>query len=439
MSKYETPQTVTPIGIAKDRVPRPSLLADRSQADRASALGPAFLLSIIENTPACIKVMDLDGSLLFINHRGVCENELESAESVIGSVWWSRWPTELRNGVRDAFLKARDGAETQFRGYCQTARGKLKWWDVSLVPLRALNGEVIRILGTSRDVTREVVETAELRESEAQLQQLTLLQAEGLTAKDSIIATTELATREVDHRVKNSLQMVQSMLNLRSRDADHPEVKTELAGAANNVATVARVHEQLYRTGAEETVELSSYLRALSEDLTTSAQQMSAQVTISPGPVGRVSSDLATAIGVAIAELASNALKHAFSDRTDASDCTLSIDHSIAPISGHHRIVFADNGKGMPADFDLSKSSRLGMRVIVELLKAKDYGIALQRSERGARFLITSTTDLAKATSATRIVGDAERAAVREGLTNGLRLRQRSRSPVQRCNQALRE
>lgn len=85
------------------------------------------------------------------------------------------------------------------------------------------------------------------------------------------IQQKDLMLKEVNHRVKNSLQLVSSLLRLESRQISDPVTRRHFDEACSRVATVARVHERLYKTDKVGVVEFGMFLRDLCADLAHSA------------------------------------------------------------------------------------------------------------------------------------------------------------------------
>ncbi|WP_159992502.1 EAL domain-containing protein [Roseomonas sp. 18066] len=112
-----------------------------------------FLLSILEGTTDCIKVLDLRGRLLFINSPGLQLFETSAASDVIGSDWTAFWPDQLRGAAQGAIRAAAKGKPTRFVGAGRTFRGTLKWWDNALAPVFGDSGTVEYIVCISRDVS----------------------------------------------------------------------------------------------------------------------------------------------------------------------------------------------------------------------------------------------------------------------------------------------
>ena len=74
-------------------------------------------------------------------------------------------------------------------------------------------------------------------------------------AKDSLLVQKDMLMREVNHRVKNSLHMIASLLSLQGDGIDDPETRRQFADADNRVSTVAQLHQRLYQTDKLQSVE----------------------------------------------------------------------------------------------------------------------------------------------------------------------------------------
>ena len=148
---------------------------------------------LLQASPDCVQILSPDGILQVINSRGIRLFEMDDQPSPIGSPWENLWPAEEVGRVRGALDAARAGRQTQFQGFCPTARGTPRWWDVLVAPAPGAAGEP-RLVAISRDITEAMTAAA---------------------AKDRLLRDKDLLMQEVHHRVKNSLQMVQNLLSLR--------------------------------------------------------------------------------------------------------------------------------------------------------------------------------------------------------------------------------
>lgn len=112
-----------------------------------------FLNSVLQASVDCIKLIELDGRLSFMNANGLCLMEIDDFAAVSGAFWWDLWPAESAEIVRSAVEAAREGRPMRFEAYCPTAKGRPRWWDVAVAPIVDETGAVTRLSSISRDIT----------------------------------------------------------------------------------------------------------------------------------------------------------------------------------------------------------------------------------------------------------------------------------------------
>jgi two-component sensor histidine kinase len=213
---------------------------------------------------------------------------------------------------------------------------------------------------------------------------LTLLRdVSDLRQLDRVVMNKEAAVREVHHRVKNNLQTISSLLRLQARRSDEAETKIALNEAERRVRSIAVVHEVLSREPGEEVVfdEIVRSLVLLVEDSVLALHPVEIVVN---GDLGVLSTDLATPLAVALAELLTNAVEHAFTD-FDGSDnehvgvVTLNLyiedDQAVAEIR--------DNGRGLGENFSLEVPTSLGLSIVRDIIRAQLYGEIEMKSVAG--------------------------------------------------------
>lgn len=167
----------------------------------------------------------------------------------------------------------------------------------------------------------------------------------------------EMLRKEVDHRVKNSLQSLSSLVRLSGRKAKSEETTEALATIGSRIDAVAMLHEELYRTDAGHIIELGRYV----ENLVSHFRQ------IAPDNVSlncqasqiKVTSNEAVAVGTLINEFVANAFKHAFPDHRAGQ-----IDVFVTRIADGRRVCVncRDDGVGLSEGADLSTGG-LGMQI----------------------------------------------------------------------------
>ena len=137
----------------------------RHDAEQSLRESVEFNRSLMDGSGDCLKVLDVDGRVLMMNAPGMCQMEIDDFELLRGQEWASLWPPECREALRAAVERARTGKLGSFEALCPTVKGTLKWWEVSVSPVRsAPGGPVVRLLSVSRDITaRRQAEAARAR------------------------------------------------------------------------------------------------------------------------------------------------------------------------------------------------------------------------------------------------------------------------------------
>jgi len=136
-------------------------VTERKQADEAVRASEEFKRSIIVSSPDCIKVLDLQGRLLSLE-AGHDLLGVTDFTALAGTSWIDLWldPRDRAAAV-GAVAAAVAGGTGKFVGFFRNLRGEDKWWEVTVTPIRGPDGQTIRLLGVSRDVTeRHALEDA---------------------------------------------------------------------------------------------------------------------------------------------------------------------------------------------------------------------------------------------------------------------------------------
>ena len=142
---------------------------DRSRAMRELQESESFTRSVLASSPDCIKIMDLEGRLLTINEGGCEQMEIGDLATCLNRPWLDFWGTAEEEAA-EAFAKAKQGLTQRFEGFCPTAKGTPKWWEVVVTPVRDSSGETIRILSLARDITARKADEQERERLTQELQ-----------------------------------------------------------------------------------------------------------------------------------------------------------------------------------------------------------------------------------------------------------------------------
>ncbi len=132
-----------------------------------------FNRSLMDGSDDCVKVLDTDGRLLLMNAPGLCAMEIDDFGPLCGQPWPKMWPADLEPEIQRAMTSALEGTSYSFQAFRSTAKGTPRWWDVTVSAVRnPVNGQVVRLLAVSRDITERKRAEEQLREREQFVQRI---------------------------------------------------------------------------------------------------------------------------------------------------------------------------------------------------------------------------------------------------------------------------
>lgn len=185
--------------------------------------------------------------------------------------------------------------------------------------------------------------------------------------------------REMSHRIKNSLGVVSGLLRINANSVADPAAKTLLHDAEHRVLTIAHVHNHLWQGERIGEVNIGEFLRELCKSLGRSVDGVT--IDCSADDVV-IDADFAIPIGLMVNELVTNAVKYAFEPGGPGKVV-------VALQAGEEelRLVVEDDGRGLPADFDLAAARKsFGIRVITSLAGQLQGQLRAENLAQGCRF-----------------------------------------------------
>jgi two-component sensor histidine kinase len=204
----------------------------------------------------------------------------------------------------------------------------------------------------------------------------------------SAVERQQLLLKEIHHRVKNSLQLVSSMLNLQASDGADPALRRELHEASNRVLTIARAHERLYKDDDVTEIDLGNYLQDVCGDLHRSSSGCTVEVKAAEGI--RLSTDRAIALALVATELITNAAKYAYSDREKGA-----VRVVLSRLGDEHiQLSVSDDGVGLPPGFSPTESKGLGMRIVRAFASQLGAKLDVAARQRGAELTLVVPLNL---------------------------------------------
>ena len=186
-------------------------------------------------------------------------------------------------------------------------------------------------------------------------------------------AQVQKALEEIQHRVKNHLAMVVSMIRLQS-GASKVDPEQGFNMLARRVETLQLLYEELsmesdasHSHGGDETVALGAYLSRVANAVAHLDGRSGVRVNIDAEKI-RVPFQTATQLGLILSELTTNALQHAFEGREEG---LLEIEAKLLS-NGVFRLVVSDDGIGIPEEIDWPQQGNLGGRIVRSLVHGLD-------------------------------------------------------------------
>jgi two-component sensor histidine kinase len=194
--------------------------------------------------------------------------------------------------------------------------------------------------------------------------------------------------REMNHRVKNSLGIVASLLRLQARDLDDGELLPHLEEAAARVGAIARAHDLLFQTPDLERLDVGRYIASVCKELDASFAISEIRTDAESGIV--ISADRAISAALIVNELVASAVKHAQPGREVGQ-----IWVRVVSIGGERfSISVRGDGLELPPGFQPGKTKALGMRIVTALIEQLGGTLTFSALESGTEFVVTAPRNL---------------------------------------------
>jgi two-component sensor histidine kinase/ligand-binding sensor domain-containing protein len=197
----------------------------------------------------------------------------------------------------------------------------------------------------------------------------------------------EVLLKEIHHRVKNNLEVISSLLMLQKNNITDEKAKAALAEGQSRVQSIALIHHKLYRTDDLASVEMKGFAKDLFKQVADVYNKPGGKIRFDTSETEMtVDTDSAVPLGLILNELFTNAFKYAVAPEKE-NIFSLQLTELLIADETHYKLVFRDNGKGMPADFNIEQTTSLGMKVI-QLLTKQLGGSLKHYNDNGAVFEI---------------------------------------------------
>jgi PAS domain S-box-containing protein len=323
------------VGVCRDISERRAAEEERNRSER-------FLSRILATIPDPVFVKNAEHRFVLVN-EALCALVGRSRQEVIGKL--------------DADLLNMDEAKVFLAGDDQVlSTGEENLAEECLTDVHGHTRVIVTkkglfvdsrgerfIVGVIRDVSEEKRKEARLRDS---------------------LQEKEVLLKEVHHRVKNNLQIISSLLFLQQEGIEDPAIQGMFEESRHRIASMALVHEELYRSGDLGRVDVKEYLERLAPKVVASLRgQKRLELALELSPC-RLPLDKVIPFGLIVNELLTNAVKHGFVDR-EAGLIRVAVDMEDALV----RLAVEDDGVGLPVGFHPDAVRSLGMQLVVQLTR----------------------------------------------------------------------
>ncbi len=186
-----------------------------------------------------------------------------------------------------------------------------------------------------------------------------------LTNKNQIISQAlsdnKILLKEVHHRVKNNMQVVSSLLQLKSKHTDNELAKEALLDSQKRIDSMRLAHQRMYQKGNYEQIDIIEYCNDIVRLLLHPIEKPQDSFMVN-GETLWINVEQAQALGFIIHELIANSIKHAWDKKQPKL-----VEISISKLNDEIQFGYSDNGKGLPNNFDIKTTKSFGMKLIHSL------------------------------------------------------------------------
>lgn len=364
------------------------------EAERRYSERLQLYIESLEEASDCILIADSSGVLMYANNT-ITHGLNKAPSEVIGESMWTvlfEDDEDVESAQKTLENEGRYHGEVQVAG----VDGVSVTHDVTIALVQQSTLNEKAYVGISRDVTERKITEAELEAYRKNLEELVEERTQALQkeiAENKAIQVhladslqeKELLIKEVHHRVKNNMQVISSLLSIQAQGAGDDVYSNLLNESQQRIKSMALIHETLYQSADLLKIDFQEYIESLTTSLSRSYVVPGVSVLVDVN-VENVELDLETAVpcGLVINELVSNSLKHAFKGK----EGTGVIDIDFVINQRNYSLRIADNGVGLPENFDLTKNTSMGME-IVSILTTQLEGELEAHNDEGAVFEIS--------------------------------------------------
>ncbi|MDD3806867.1 MAG: PAS domain S-box protein [Candidatus Marinimicrobia bacterium] len=330
----------------------------QKRAEESLKASETLFHSVWEHSNDGMRLTDEKGMMIKVNNAfceivGKKRSELEG--QLLGVIYAPHEQQRIVNGYKE------NVAQKKIKPYIERPYilwdGTQKWFGVSIAFIH--NSLVLSVF---RDITERVKDHESLRQ---------------------MVQQKEILMKELQHRVKNNLNIISNIIFLEMRQVKDPDVRNIFINIRNRIQSMVTIYDQFNLSEDMEMILLDKYLKTLGdcilEILTSYSGRIVLNATIEPIALD---TNRAVSVGLILNEVITNAVKYAYtSDEKGEIDLTV--------YSDGEEIIFKvkDYGKGLPPDFSFENLKGMGLLLITNLAKQLQGTVNMKR-DNGTTFIL---------------------------------------------------
>ncbi len=273
---------------------------------------------------------------------------------------------EDRQTLKDA-IRNRETISHEILNYKKD--GTPFWNELHMAPMLDDHGELLYFIATQVDVTDRIARQDNLKHE---------LDAQTEALRDQAERTHHMA-REMTHRVRNSLALIQAMLRMQLSSLTDDTARNALIGALSRIQAIVEIQRIIEHGDLDARVQIGDIIGSISEKLDHISR---AHVAASADPI-EIGEELITPVALIVSELVTNAQKHAYGPDQGG----------IIAVTARRKddgieIAIRDDGKGLPADFDPRAVKGFGMKMLMHEIDHLGATLRIERLEKGTAFIV---------------------------------------------------
>ncbi len=334
-------------------------ITERKRTEEALLQSELNYRRFYEEDLSGIFLSTIDSGIKSCNQAYVDMMEYDSVEELLKSNPITHYP-QSRSRIEFLNLLRKERKLYNYEGELKTKSGKLINSLENIMGVFDDNDNLIEFRGYVNDIT-------EIKNAQKVLK--------------NAAAEKEALHRELLHRVKNSFNQLKIIVYLERLKLEDTKTSNVLENIETRIGTLAEMYSILNVSGVSEQINLGKYIEQITKSLKNSFVDNDKKLSITTTfTLVNTTPNTASSVGLIINELLTNSLKYAFPENKEGK-----ISVTLKKINGNAEIEVIDNGIGLPNDFDLEKSSSMGLQ-LVNMLVTQLSGSITYKVKNGTRF-----------------------------------------------------